>query len=351
MTLRISCDDLVGWSVDPADSGTIEIDTVNKVEGTGSILWTAAPPPLYVSSILCQFPIQDWSKEPVLRLRFNPSLITARQNIEFILIAELEGVWHAYSYGIIPLNQGEWNEVSVDLRNAVAGTPDLTAVRALRFNYFIRNDPVQPTCSVDWIETLPLPPERTISGVITDGETGAPIEGVTVIADGYEATSLVDGSYSLFVAAVVYTVTFTKEGYEPREVPNVDCTVYDVTLNVQLQPVVTSTIQGYVTDAETGNPINGARVDCNGYVYITAPDGFYQFQGILAKVYTVTVSAAGYGTETLTVDASAGGTFPRDVALTPAPPPPPFPTEIMLAAIGGLAVLAAVVWWSLIPKG
>jgi len=53
-------------------------------------------------------------------------------------------------------------------------------------------------------------------------------------------------------------------------------------------PEGTAILYGTVTDIETGAPIGGISVDCDGYTDTTAPDGTYRITGIPAGVYTVT---------------------------------------------------------------
>ena len=92
-------------------------------------------------------------------------------------------------------------------------------------------------------------------------------------------------------------------------------------------PPVTATIEGYVTDNQTGAPIAGAAVTCSGYADLTDASGFYQLLNIPAQTFTITVTKKGYETASETVDASAGGIFTMDVALTQSPLPPPSTRE------------------------
>jgi len=52
-------------------------------------------------------------------------------------------------------------------------------------------------------------------------------------------------------------------------------------------PVMTATLYGTVTDIETGVPIEGIDVDCNGYADTTAPDGSYRIENIPPGEYSV----------------------------------------------------------------
>jgi ABC-type Fe3+ transport system substrate-binding protein len=56
--------------------------------------------------------------------------------------------------------------------------------------------------------------QLTISGIITDSESGDPISGATISLDGETVTSGSDGSYEATVNKGTYTVTVSIDGYE-----------------------------------------------------------------------------------------------------------------------------------------
>ena len=79
-----------------------------------------------------------------------------------------------------------------------------------------------------------------------------------------------------------------------------------------------ATIQGTVTD-EAGNPPGSVTMTLDGYSTTTDANGLYVFVDVPAKDYTMTVSAIGYQTKSVSVAASSGGTVAVDVTLTLAP--------------------------------
>jgi subtilisin family serine protease/N-acetylneuraminic acid mutarotase len=91
---------------------------------------------------------------------------------------------------------------------------------------------------------------------------------------------------------------------------------------LQLAPVGDAgTLTGTVTDAGTGDPIEGARVTVTGASereLTTGPDGGYSVD-LAAGDYTVTASAFGYGSESAEVSVVAGETTTQDFALTASP--------------------------------
>ncbi|WP_420456904.1 Ig-like domain-containing protein [Rubrivirga sp.] len=94
---------------------------------------------------------------------------------------------------------------------------------------------------------------------------------------------------------------------------------------------------GFVTDAESGRPINGATVEVDGQTYTTDtyeslfnrfsndPDqlrnGFYYLEDVGPGTHTVTVSADGYASATATVTMKDTTFTFADVALTSTVPP------------------------------
>jgi hypothetical protein len=78
------------------------------------------------------------------------------------------------------------------------------------------------------------------AGLITDSLTSAALYGVivTVIGQTFTTTSVLDGSYNLLIPTPgIYTIVFTKAGYQTLQVVNVEVVLEQTTtLNVQLVP-------------------------------------------------------------------------------------------------------------------
>jgi len=111
----------------------------------------------------------------------------------------------------------------------------------------------------------------------------------------------------------------------------------DHSLHAVFVAVPTSTIQGTVTDAETGEPVAGASVVADAYSTLTDVNGFYSLI-VPVGVYTLTISKDGYETLTTTVDASVEGTYTVDVALTPVVVPPPIELTPIAFTVAPVAV-------------
>jgi protocatechuate 3,4-dioxygenase beta subunit len=149
----------------------------------------------------------------------------------------------------------------------------------------------------------------TISGVITDASGGDPLAGAYVVAQGSipwntrHAVSAEDGSYTVEdLRPDSYTVVAHKEDYFPNQYPD-DVVVDgdDITdIDIALTAIVPTGITGTVTDADTGDPIEGAHIiaiDVNhhrrhGWA-VTGEDGTYVLE-IRPGEYTVQAGAWGY---------------------------------------------------------
>ncbi|WP_114579673.1 carboxypeptidase regulatory-like domain-containing protein, partial [Saliphagus sp. LR7] len=84
-----------------------------------------------------------------------------------------------------------------------------------------------------------------------------------------------------------------------------------------------ATVEGTVTDAESGDPIEGATVtlDADGgtYTATTDADGTYSLAGIPAGEHEITVTAEDYAEITETIEVPEDGAVTYDAALEPAP--------------------------------
>ncbi|MCH5174733.1 MAG: carboxypeptidase regulatory-like domain-containing protein [Prevotellaceae bacterium] len=77
-------------------------------------------------------------------------------------------------------------------------------------------------------------------------------------------------------------------------------------------------IQGHVTDYQTGEPLQNASVTLSplGLSKQTDSNGFYQFEGLDAQQYTVTVQKLDYQPNRKTVTAISGEIQQVDIQLT-----------------------------------
>jgi len=88
----------------------------------------------------------------------------------------------------------------------------------------------------------------------------------------------------------------------------------------------TGAIQGHITGAETGQPVVGALVETHGpgdtgvRSLLTNREGTFRVSGLAPGVYTLSVSAFGYGTQAAgTVQVTSAGTATVSISLEPVP--------------------------------
>lgn len=165
-----------------------------------------------------------------------------------------------------------------------------------------------------------------IGGFVTNAQTGMPIAGALVVATGpgsgqaytcqrggYLISDLVPGYYQVHVSAT---------GYEPQTVDSILVHPGQVTrVNFELEPLggPTGELTGFVTDAQTGNPIHHALVQAigpgSGQAY-TCQYGGYRIRNLVPGYYQVTASATGYEPQTQdSVLIQAGQTTQLDFSL------------------------------------
>jgi len=162
-----------------------------------------------------------------------------------------------------------------------------------------------------------------ITGTVTQAGNGAPIVGAQVSAaphaGGGGGTTITgeDGRYTLALAPSTYDLTASAFGYEPATIWGVVVTT-DTTsvVNISLTALPTGTLQGHVTDADTGQPLTATVTVLDTPRETTA--SAYTFT-LPAGTYTVRARSLGYRVVTATVHITAGLVTTADLALPPAP--------------------------------
>jgi subtilisin family serine protease len=135
----------------------------------------------------------------------------------------------------------------------------------------------------------------TLTGTITDVDSGDPIGGARVTASNgtreFTATTASDGTYELFLAAGPYTVTVEAFGYAGAVASGiVIVTDETTTLDFALTALPRFVVSGVVTSAENGDPLEGATVvavgtpvppattDASGAYALELPLGSYELR-------------------------------------------------------------------------
>ena len=148
----------------------------------------------------------------------------------------------------------------------------------------------------------------SISGVITDEETGEAIEKVEVkLADRMTTTSDTNGEY-LFehINFEEHEITLSKLGYWDKSV-TVEVLGEEPTIqNITLSPISTYSVSGEVTD-NFGNVLNGVKISIEGYSDYTCTtdiSGNYSISGIYEGdfIYRLSATKQGYKLHQKTVN-------------------------------------------------
>ncbi len=144
----------------------------------------------------------------------------------------------------------------------------------------------------------------TVTGLVSDIETGLPIEGVSIELNGETVISDASGVYVFEgLEKGDYTLEFSMEGYF-QGIGSVTADDFEdriATLDMRLEPK--SVIEGTVTDSETDIPIAGVTVMMGDKATSTDTEGKYIFVGVDEEDYTLVFSRDGYHDKTEIIQA------------------------------------------------
>jgi len=155
----------------------------------------------------------------------------------------------------------------------------------------------------------------SLEGVVTENASGDPIEGALVDAGVASAVTLSDGSYSMVdVLTGEWDVTASKDNYHPQTQP---VTIVEDLLSVlNFELIAPGSLEGTVTDASTGDPIEGADIDVGGvYFATTISDGTYAIPEVLTGDWDITCTFEGYNPAMANVTITEGQTAIQDFAM------------------------------------
>lgn len=132
--------------------------------------------------------------------------------------------------------------------------------------------------------TIDLQP-NLVEGQVCCRETGNPLSGATVVADGQQQVTDQDGCFYLSRLRMGTTIAVELNGFWPAEV-----TYTGQPLDATLAPIV---VEGQVRWQETGEPLPGAMVTAAGQQQITDQDGCFRLTRLQAED-TITVKQDGF---------------------------------------------------------
>jgi len=169
-------------------------------------------------------------------------------------------------------------------------------------------------------------PTGSITGVVTDAATDAPLAGATVTVGSVASSVDATGAYVLSgLAQGTYSVSVTAAGHMPASEAVPITPGQTATADFALQPM-TGAIKGVVRDAAAGSPIVGARVSAGTVSSYTDSAGAYTLGGLAAGTYTITADASGYVQDSQPAEVLTGQTVTLDLSLDPADTATPMPT-------------------------
>lgn len=143
--------------------------------------------------------------------------------------------------------------------------------------------PEPPSVSLEPLRMRP----NTLSGVITDLYTNAPLSGALVsVSDTISATTDTAGRYTLNGVPEEFSVTISAPGYASLINEISRSTALDLTLRPNV-------LRGVISDSYTNQPIAGAEVAIGELKATTGADGVYTLSDVPEKA-TVSISAPGY---------------------------------------------------------
>lgn len=128
--------------------------------------------------------------------------------------------------------------------------------------------------------------EQTISGKVTDGESGDPLPGVNVLAKGTTTGTVTDveGNYRLTVNDNINTLVYSSIGYQTEEVEINGRSVIDLTLMPDIQSLSEVVVVGYGTQKKSDLTGAISSISSESLSETPASNVLEQSQGRLAGV-------------------------------------------------------------------
>jgi hypothetical protein len=148
---------------------------------------------------------------------------------------------------------------------------------------------------------------------------GDPLPGITIRAErqgggSKQVTTDATGYYTTTLVAGTYTVTASSDLYTGQTVTGI-VVVTDTLTTQDFNLLPKGLLDGYVTDADSGAPLEATVAADDGTTAATNPSTGYYEMYLDAGTYDVTAEATDYASQTLPVDITAGGTTQQDFQL------------------------------------
>ena len=176
------------------------------------------------------------------------------------------------------------------------------------------------------VTLVPVTPGQTsLSGIITDANTGLTLQGAIVRLGAHSATSDASGKYSISGPpdfSGKNSISIEKSGYQTHT-QDIDIKSglphsFDVPLQVTPNNSAKTQIRFVVRDALTSQPVMGSKVTLSGvnaYSSNTDSNGEVMFDNLSAGATQVQVAAAGYDDALFSIDLQKGISYQVPVEL------------------------------------
>ncbi|NNF07904.1 MAG: choice-of-anchor B family protein, partial [Candidatus Eisenbacteria bacterium] len=159
----------------------------------------------------------------------------------------------------------------------------------------------------------------TVNGTVTDSVSTAPLDGVscTIISGNNTIETVASGFYQFKLPPGNYDIQYSKFGYFAKTV-NVNVTRDVVSLvDVDLVPLPSGTITGFVGEFGSVSPLSGVLVELSGSPLsgTTNASGEYTISNVPGGTYDLIVNEFGYAPETRNLNVVVGQTYDEDFIL------------------------------------
>ncbi len=188
----------------------------------------------------------------------------------------------------------------------------------------------------------------TVTGTVTNVNTKAAISGAAVSGGGQTTTTASDGTYTLanVPAGTAVTIMASANGYQNAQQTITLSSGGNSTANFALTPITTGTVSGGVFRTSDGTAIAGATVSGGGVSTTTGASGAYTLNNVPIGTVSVTASATGFQSSTMSVSVSAGATTTANFSLVAASTGSGTVTGAVTSLKTGSAISGAVVGFS-----
>ena len=207
------------------------------------------------------------------------------------------------------------------LSNVPAGVQAVT-VQASGYPAIVKQVPVAPARTSNPLFFVSTS-TGTVSGTLTNADTGTAIPGATVSSSGASTQTDSSGNYTLSgVAAVSAQLTATASGYSNLTQQISVTSGATSALNFKMISTgapTTGSIVGTITNASTGATISGASIQYSNGTDFSDANGTYGLYGVPKGTVSLTVSANGMQSTAASVAVSGGSTTTKNFALSPIP--------------------------------